>query len=141
MVLLETDFIFPSALCIIAGIVCVIISIIQFQKYANEIRSFKENAYKINAEIVGYDSSLDSDGHSCYSSVYNYNHPNLGCIKLRSKVYKPRKPKLGKVKTIYYNPKYPYAYYNNIMDLYYPIVLLLTIGLMFIGGGIIFLFS
>ena len=118
-----------------------IISIIQFPKYANEIRSFKANAYKINAEVVGYDSSYDSEGGASYSAVYSYNHPILGLIKLRSKIYKARKPKIGKIKTIYYNPNYQYTYYNSIMDVYFPVALLSTISLMFIGGGIVFMFS
>lgn len=138
---MENDFIVPIFLCLTAGIICLIILTINFPKYSSEIKSFKANAYKINAEVIGYDSSYDSEGGSSYSAVYSYNHPVLGFIKLRSKVYKSRKPKIGKIKTIYYNPNYKYTYYNSIMDLYFPIALLSTISLMFIGGGIIFMLA
>lgn len=138
---MDGDALILGSLCIIAGLVEMIISRFVFKKYANEIKSFKENAYKIQAEVVGYDTSYDSEGGGGYSAIYKYNNSELGSITLRSKLYKPRKPKLGKIKTIYYNPKYPYRYYNTKRDLYFPIILLLSSGLMFVGGGLIALFS
>lgn len=139
---MDGDALILGSLCIIAGLVEIIISRFIFKKYANEIKSFKENAYKIQAEVVGYDESYDDgEGGGGYSAIYKYNNSELGSIHLTSNMYKSRKPKLGKIKTIYYNPKYPYRYYNTKIDLYFPIILLLSSGLMFVGGGLIAVFS
>ena len=137
---MEDNFIFPATLCLIAGLILIVVSIFLYRKYAKEIKSFKTNAYKIDAEVVGYSYSGDAETVG-YSPEYMYNHPSLGSIKLTSSSYTNRKPKIGKTKTIYYNPTYPFKYYNSKLDVYNPTVPVLVIGLMFVCGGIVFMFA
>lgn len=94
-------------------------------KCVYEINSFVKNSYKIEAEVIHFTthkSGTRKNRKIGYSAIYKYNHPTLGAIKLKSDIYTSRIPKIGNVKTIYYNPEYPNTYYNGILDVLLPIL-------------------
>lgn len=94
-------------------------------KYIYEINSFIKNSYKIEAEVIHFTthkSGTRKHRKIGYSAIYKYNHPTLGAIKLKSDIYTSRIPTIGTVKTIYYNPEHPNTYYNGILDVLLPIL-------------------
>lgn len=138
---MNPDNIIPAIICVVVGLISSIVSFLYISKKTLEIKSFKKNAYKIHAQVINYNSDYDSDNGTSYSAIYKYNHPTLGPINLSNNIYYSRKPKIGRTKTIYYNPEYPYKYYNNLLDLYKPITFLLIFSASFVLCGIAILFS